>query len=513
MRIEVKVGGAGPRQWHVNLAERLRRRHDRPEVQLSVHDGGGSLPSQALALLQLERVLLNRHRDTLFDPATGPQESWSGRGGPPADIVVDCRGILASPAVGDAAHHLRPLFDGHSTEEALVAAVLGGAMPSIDIEDTGRRRLVLSGRPGGGNSGLIGGLEAVLSRTVLLLERAVDDVAAGRGFSSPTDMRRPATGGAARSALSYAVHNLASQCARAIFNLCFHSPHWRIGWRLHDGPGVMERGDLGGPRWSVLQDTGRGFFADPFPVTWQGRTVLFFEEYDYRVGRGTISGVEFDSKGPTGASFPVLIEPWHQSYPFIVEHEGSLYMVPEASLTGTIPLYRCIDFPKRWERVGTLLEGVEASDCSLFRHDGLWWMTACTREGYGGYSDTLSIYHAETLQGVWTPHAQHPVLVDCALARPAGRVVTRNGKLWRPIQDCRRGYGKGLVLAEIETLDRDTFVQTVRAEIAPGEHWGGSRLHTLNRCGSLEVIDGATTVRRQPLGALVPNLWQVPEPA
>ena len=82
------------------------------------------------------------------------------------------------------------------------------------------------------------------------------------------------------------------------------------------GPGgCWDRGDLGGPAWTVLADGGHRFFADPFPVTWDGRTVLFFEEFDYRLGRGTIAGIAFGESGPVGDPFPVLCEPFQPVLP------------------------------------------------------------------------------------------------------------------------------------------------------------------------------------------------------
>jgi hypothetical protein len=127
-------------------------------------------------------------------------------------------------------------------------------------------------------------------------------------------------------------------------------------------------------------------------------------------------------------------------------------------------------------------------------------MMSSTREGGGGYSDTLSIHFAPDIFGPWTEHEQRPVLVDAGAARPAGRVVQKEGHLWRPIQDCTQGYGRGLVLAEIMRLDTQKFEQTLHGRVSPGPSWPGRRLHTLNRAGRLEVIDGATTNPRLPIG-------------
>jgi hypothetical protein len=55
---------------------------------------------------------------------------------------------------------------------------------------------------------------------------------------------------------------------------------------------------------------------------------------------------------------------------------------------------------------------------------------------------------------------------------------------------CTDGYGAALGLAEILELTPTTFRQIVRHSIWPGPLWPGRKLHTLNRCGSLEVIDG-----------------------
>jgi hypothetical protein len=83
------------------------------------------------------------------------------------------------------------------------------------------------------------------------------------------------------------------------------------------------------------------------------------------------------------------------------------------------------------------------------------------------------------------------VLVDAQSARPAGNVVSLGGRLWRPVQDCRGGYGSALGIAEITRLDEEGFEQSLRAILRPGAQWPGRRFHTLNSAGSLECIDGS----------------------
>jgi hypothetical protein len=59
------------------------------------------------------------------------------------------------------------------------------------------------------------------------------------------------------------------------------------------------------------------------------------------------------------------------------------------------------------------------------------------------------------------------------------------------VQDCAGGYGAGLGLAEVVELSPTNFKQIVRHSLKPGPAWPGRKLHTLNRCGRLEVIDGS----------------------
>lgn len=174
----------------------------------------------------------------------------------------------------------------------------------------------------------------------------------------------------------------------SIYRLCCYAPHWHVGWRFTDDTGVWRTGDLSGPCWRTLSDPGHRFYADPFPVTWQGRTFIFFEDLDHRTGKGVIAAIEFDAAGPVGEVFPVLEEPWHLSYPFLIEDDDDLWMIPESSAHCDVPLYRCIRFPDKWERHSTLLSGLELSDSTVVRHDGMYYLFGAWRNGTGGYSDS-----------------------------------------------------------------------------------------------------------------------------
>ena len=263
--------------------------------------------------------------------------------------------------------------------------------------------------------------------------------------------------------------------------------------------GAERAGFAEGGGWTDLPDDGRRFYADPFPVVWRGRMFLFVEEFEHALGKGVISAVEFGPHGPLGRPQRVLERPVHLSYPNVFERDGEMWMIPESGAAGTIDLYRALDFPLRWTLDRKLVGGVFASDATLVEQDGRWWMFATVQDGGGAFSDALWLWSAPDFRGPWTAHRRNPVLIDIATARPAGRMFRRNGALYRPVQDCRAGYGAALGFARVDRLDEDGFAQSVERIVRPGgADWPGRRLHSYNAAGGFEFIDGSALAPRWP---------------
>ena len=476
--VGVVVSNARFLRWHQRLRDRLARLYPRAGIGLRFDGRGAGWPSGVAPLLALERMLLRRSRPTLsdsLDPSRGDADSA-------CDMVLDLTG---GAVLTDAVRVLRPLYDGRESDHYAVAAILAGRAPTLAIEDARTGAIVAQGLPSlEAADGLTGGLEAVYSRVITLIEQAL---------ATPTRPLNPwpaARSAPAGHAFVFALRNIGFQCARAIYHLCCYSPHWRVGWRFVDGPGVLEMGALGDAPWKAMEDRELSFAADPFPIDWRGRSGVFYERLDYASGKGLIYFQEFGTDGPVGEPVRALEEPWHLSYPSLIEQDGELYMLPEASASGAVTLYRCVEFPHRWERAATLLDKIEAADATIFAHHGRYYMTSVVRDGVGGYSDTLAIHHAPALFGPWEDHALRPTLVDSRYARPAGALKRHGETLLRPVQDCSEGYGKRLVIMRVDDLSPESFRQTPLATVNPGGVWPGKRLHTLNRCGRLECIDG-----------------------
>ena len=374
--------------------------------------------------------------------------------------------------------------DGAGLERGLADALLAGRTPTLRV--LGPAGPIAAARPGAETLGMAKtSFEEMLARAATLIEAALDGAAPAASLAPLKDDEiAPAASGGFQRALKIAKR----RAVRAVYSAAFHAPHWRVGWRRATGHALAEGLGAG---WTDLPDDGLRFYADPFPIVWRGRTFLFVEEFPHLTGKGVISAVEMGAEGPMGTPEPVLERPGHLSYPFVFARDGEMWMIPESGSAGTIDLYRAKTFPGGWTHERTLVSGLCANDATLVERDGKWWMFATVRDGEGSFSDSLWLWTAPDFRGPWTAHPLNPVMIDAASARPAGRMFEQGGALWRPVQDCRRGYGAAMALARVDRLDEGGFAQTIAAVLKPGAGWPGRRVHSYNEAGGFEFIDGS----------------------
>jgi hypothetical protein len=237
------------------------------------------------------------------------------------------------------------------------------------------------------------------------------------------------------------------------------------------------------------------FYADPFVIQHKGVDHVFFEAWEYKTDKGVICWMQMGPDGRFSDPETVLAEAHHLSYPFVFEDDGHLYMIPESAAARSVNLYKAVEFPRRWEKVATLLDNVSAADATLIRHEGRWWMFATVGENGSSKNDQLHLYFTDQLFGPWHAHQENPVKIDVATARPAGRLYLRNGKLIRPSQDCSATYGGALTLSEVTHLSPERFVEVEVDKLSPDWLPFNVAFHTLSSSEALEVIDGRMMAR------------------
>lgn len=265
---------------------------------------------------------------------------------------------------------------------------------------------------------------------------------------------------------------------------------WRVGLARTPLADILAAGRLpaDGVTWLPPRPLGT-FAADPFGL-WRGdRLHLFVEAYDYRDRHGVIEHLELDQDlQPRSAPRVVLREPWHLSYPQVFEHDGEVWMLPEAHRSGALTLYRAAPFPDAWEPVVRLELDTPAIDATPFRHDGLWWLAYSPTGPQAHKQGRLHLAFAEDLKGPWRVHPGNPVRIDRASSRPGGTAFTNgSGRIVLPVQDCTRTYGGAARALTIHALAPDRFEAESGPLIAPPAMFQG--LHTLSACGPVTLFD------------------------
>lgn len=259
----------------------------------------------------------------------------------------------------------------------------------------------------------------------------------------------------------------------------FRRDRWSLGIAFGDEP------------YRVLEPPHDHLWADPFVIAEGDRAWVFVEELVYPVKRGFLSVIEVRRNGTWSAPQRVLGKPHHLSYPCVLRWNGAFYMVPESQADRSIALYRCTDFPLRWELDTVLMTDIRAVDSTLFEHGDRWWMYTAIPDGETGREfDTLLLFHAPSPRGPWTPHAANPLETNVLGGRPAGRPFVRDGKLVRATQIGAPWYGHAMQLREIVTLTPESWEERVIETIHPDWRRGLIGAHTLNVDDDVRVIDG-----------------------
>ncbi|WP_266204892.1 glucosamine inositolphosphorylceramide transferase family protein [Pontibacter kalidii] len=253
-------------------------------------------------------------------------------------------------------------------------------------------------------------------------------------------------------------------------------------------------------RYKRLAQPADRFWADPFLVTHAEKHYLFVEELLNRTGKGHITVVETNSNGEVLHFEKVLEKEYHLSYPFLLNHNNTYYMIPETGANRTVELYRCTEFPYKWEFVMNLMENVLTADVTLFFYNGKWWMFCCVdgTDQNIGMLDELHLYYSEELFSTeWISHPCNPIITDVSRARPAGRIFMKDNKIYRPSQDCSGMYGKAININQVTALSETEYNEHLLTKILPDKGNGILGTHTYNFSDSFTVLDGFRYLRKR----------------
>jgi hypothetical protein len=287
-------------------------------------------------------------------------------------------------------------------------------------------------------------------------------------------------------------------CFKAWQKFCrkWHDVFYVRQWFLLYDFGQNKLTDVG--RFKRLMPPIDRFWADPFLVYRDGKHYVFFEECLLPDGKGFISVLELHNDGVIAGPTPVLEKEYHLSYPFLLDIDGELYMIPETGKNRTVELYKCAEFPHKWEFQKNLMADCSVVDATLLEWDGLWWMFANSAANPNASTwDELHLFYGDSpFADNWTPHPKNPIVSDVRSSRPAGRIMIRDGRIYRPSQNSSRHYGYGLNICEITKMTETEYEEKIVSTIKPDWAKDIVSVHTINHEHGLTLIDGQCCRRK-----------------
>ena len=258
------------------------------------------------------------------------------------------------------------------------------------------------------------------------------------------------------------------------WNYYFRQEDWNVGYLLNN------------KKTNWLKPPKSDYFADPFVISTDKDTYLFFEWFSNKNGKADLA---LAKKSENFEVYHKITDfPEHRSYPYIFDYQGEIYCIPEANQTGKVSLYRYIETQNimslQWDC--DLLEGCFV-DSTLLIHDNKFYLFTTPQKQSHTH---LLIYVADDLRGPYRPHFNNPVKVDCSNSRMAGKIQNINGDLIRPAQNSTRHYGESITLNKIVQLNEYQYIEETLNEIKPDKNWTYNKgIHTINSDGGITVFD------------------------
>lgn len=254
--------------------------------------------------------------------------------------------------------------------------------------------------------------------------------------------------------------------------------------------------------------------ADPFLAVKEDTLYLFYEEYRTR-DKGVIKMMSTKDLSTWTAPQVVLQEPFHLSYPWVFQHDGQWWMMPETAAAHAVRLYKAVDDDfTRFEHdksllthaPGDVLPRLDYCDSSIVENDGRFYLftTINARKG-----NELHLYSAESYDGHYVEHPQSPVAVGDKYGRNGGALLRHNGHLYRFAQDCDGEYGKEINIFEVMELSPNGYKEElVRENALTGRGLRGGHQYNFVKFNGKWVVTVDQKVRIPYIGNKVKRYFE-----
>ena len=233
-----------------------------------------------------------------------------------------------------------------------------------------------------------------------------------------------------------------------------------------------------------------GWFADPFILSVNDNIIeLLAEEMIYKTGRGVLVHMMVEMESCKILEKNIILElDTHLSFPIYIKENGKLYVYPENYQSGSLKIYEYDYSLKRLVNPRTIIEA-PLLDTQIIEFEGSYYAFGVIyRTGLQKDTQKLFVYKADSLFGDYRliQVIDNPRCEE----RGAGLIYEERNRLIRPAQCCEGGYGKEVILYELQyCCSSFNEIETIR--IIPDRNAeNGNVLHTYNKMNGWVTIDG-----------------------
>ena len=201
------------------------------------------------------------------------------------------------------------------------------------------------------------------------------------------------------------------------------------------------------------------FYADPFYSS--NGSVVRFEGLNKKTGKGSILEVLVDST----LKQKVILSGNHYSYPFSFRKNNHEYIFPEVA-RHSAPYYYSARTGVVSKKIIPGLSGQRIVDGTLFKYKGFWYLFFGTKDGVKDNSlSVLRLWVSKNLEEDFKPHPSDPVSINPGFARMGGKLVSKDGSLFRFGQNNEGQYGGSLIILKIIELSPTSYKEIQCGEI------------------------------------------------
>lgn len=232
------------------------------------------------------------------------------------------------------------------------------------------------------------------------------------------------------------------------------------------------------------------YFADPFILNVDNSIIeIFAEEFIFKDNsKGTIVKLIVDlSSFQLKKRIEILKLDTHLSYPFIEKNHDKIYVYPENCRSKTWKRYLYNPIEEKLEYKDTLVNR-GLIDATIFTQGNKKYVVASHSQCS---ASSAYIYKFNDDNSCCQLLQEEPIVTGTDKSRMAGNFFESQGRIYRPSQVCKKRYGQGITISEVENFE-PIYKERIIKTIFPTSKKYNLGLHTINFDieSGLSVVDG-----------------------